>query len=69
MGDFNAPAREEAYRHIVWNGEFNRNQSACLQNGPTRSVRHATNHAQGAAQTDLSFWLRERAAIGGAGSA
>ncbi len=26
-------------------------------------------HAQGAAQTDLSFWLRERAAIGGAGSA
>ena len=22
MGDFNAPAGEEAYRHIVWNGEF-----------------------------------------------
>ena len=22
MGDFNAPAAEEAYRHIVWNGQF-----------------------------------------------
>jgi maltose 6'-phosphate phosphatase len=59
MGDFNAPAGEEAYRHIVWNGEFIDqwyDTNPCLFFEPSHVARaHGWEHRKEPRRIDFIF--------------